>query len=63
MGVAWKSAQIHTDGFDIRATLDEEFHNVRAAFSRRIMQWGVVVLIYHLVENEADMEIGPGIYR
>jgi hypothetical protein len=53
----------HTDNVDIHAVFDEEFHNVRAASSRRIMQCGVVGLIYLSVENEADLEMGSGTYR
>jgi hypothetical protein len=63
MEVTLESAQGHTDGVEIRATLDEALHNVYAALSRGIMQCGIVVLIYVLVENEPNLEVGPGTYR
>jgi hypothetical protein len=45
MQVILKSAQGNTISIGIRAMLDEEFYNVRVAFSRRIMQCGVIVRI------------------
>jgi hypothetical protein len=63
MKVILKSAQGNTNSIGIRAMLDEEFYNVSVAFSRRIMQCGVIVRVYLSVKNEADSEIGAGTYR
>jgi hypothetical protein len=57
-----KSTNKHTNSLGICAMLDEEFHNFHVAFSRRIKQSGVTVLIYPRLENKGDRKIGPGTY-
>jgi hypothetical protein len=56
-------AQGHTDSFDIRTVLEEEFHHVDVAVARSHMQCGVVALIYFPVENETDLKDGAGTYQ
>jgi hypothetical protein len=54
MRPTWKWAQGHTGSVEIRATLEEEFHNLDVAIERRIMQRPSFVLVYGPVKNEGD---------
>jgi hypothetical protein len=55
-----QSLWAHTDSCGIRALPDKEFHNIREAFIRCIVQCGVVVLIYPPVQIEADVALAEG---
>jgi hypothetical protein len=56
-------AEGHTDSFDIRTVLKEEFHDVDVAAARSHMQCSGVALIYRPVENERNLRDGARKYQ
>jgi hypothetical protein len=58
-----KSAQRHTNNIDIRAALEEEFHNFNVAVDRSHMQGSSIVIAYGRDMNRGEFKIGLGTYR